>query len=313
MSRLTTNKPVDEMSMLELTYNSCYAKDGKAMYEDFETVRDARDFARSLYKAYLNEELPTDDEEFDGRMMDDLQYESEVHLNGLIALFYRNLWAMADLRETLKSYEDKQEQGLLLELKPIKGFEEYYAVDMFGCVYGISEENNNGRRIVKRKATLHKTGYEYITLKAKGQVKNARIHRLVAEAFIPNPHDYPDVNHIDGNKANNCVWNLEWCSKSHNTNHAIANGLMKPPTNFKDGVWKNGNNKFALITNTKSGESQIFDSFNNATTFLKRGKDYIWQHLSKGIWDFNSREYRVQVFLTRSEAEEALAKMGGKE
>ena len=131
MSRLTANKPVDEMSMLELAYNSCYAKDGKAMYEDYETVRDARDFARNLYKAYLDEELPTDDEEFDGRMMDDLQFESEVHLRGLIALFYRNLWVMADLREKLKAYEDKEEQGMLIELPVSIGGTVYEIIDKF--------------------------------------------------------------------------------------------------------------------------------------------------------------------------------------
>lgn len=123
MNRLTTNKSVDEMSMYELIYNSCYVKDGKAMYEDFETVRDARDFARNLYKSYLGEELPTDIFSFDDRMIDELQYEPEVHLSGLIALFYRNLWAMADLREALKAYEDKQEQGLLIELSPIEVLE----------------------------------------------------------------------------------------------------------------------------------------------------------------------------------------------
>ena len=124
MERLTTNKPVDEMSMLELVYNSCcVSEDGSAMYKDFETVRDARDFVRNLYKVHLNEEMPTDDDIFDESMIDELQYEPEVHLNGLIALFYRNLWAMADLREALKSYEDKQEQGLLIELNPIEAVE----------------------------------------------------------------------------------------------------------------------------------------------------------------------------------------------
>ena len=117
MERLTTNKPVDEMSMLELVYNSCcVGEDGSAMYKDFETVRDARDFVRNLYKVHLNEEMPTDDDIFDESMIDELQYEPEVHLNGLIALFYRNLWAMADMRERLKAYEDKEEQGVLISL-----------------------------------------------------------------------------------------------------------------------------------------------------------------------------------------------------
>lgn len=127
MERLTTNKPVDEMSMLELVYNSCYVgEDGSAMYEDFETVRNARDFVRNLYKIHLNEEMPTDDDVFDESMIDELQYEPEVHLNGLIALFYRNLWAMADLRETLKDYEDREEQGLLIELPCKVGDKAWY-------------------------------------------------------------------------------------------------------------------------------------------------------------------------------------------
>lgn len=113
MSRLTTNKPVDEMSMLELAYNSCYAENGNARYRDFEMDMDARDFARNLMVTLTGEELPIDDEAFDEEMHDNLQYDQFSSVKGLIALFYRNLWAMADLRETLKGYEDKEEQGAL--------------------------------------------------------------------------------------------------------------------------------------------------------------------------------------------------------
>lgn len=116
MSRLTTNKPVDEMSMLELAHNSCYAENGNARYRDYEMNMDARDFARNLMITLTGEELPLDDEAFDEEMHDNLQYDQFSSVKGLIALFYRNLWAMADLHETLKGYEDKQEQGLLIEL-----------------------------------------------------------------------------------------------------------------------------------------------------------------------------------------------------
>ena len=117
MERLTTNKDVQEMTMTELAHNCCYAKDRKARYRDFDMDMDARDFARNLMITLANDELPNEDDEFDEEILENLQYDQFSDVKGLIALFYRNLWAMADLRETLKSYEDAEEQGLLLRLK----------------------------------------------------------------------------------------------------------------------------------------------------------------------------------------------------
>lgn len=54
-----------------------------------------------------------------------------------------------------------------------------------------------------------------------------RLHRLIAKLYIPNPNNYPQVNHKDGNKLNNCIDNLEWCTQSHNIRHAYDNGLMR--------------------------------------------------------------------------------------
>ena len=116
MSRLTTNKPVDEMSMLELAYNSCYAENGKAMYRDFSFNTDARDLVRHIMQLQAKIELPRDNEEFDEAMLDYLQYDPATSIVGTVALLYRNLWAMADMRERLNAYEDKQEQGLLISL-----------------------------------------------------------------------------------------------------------------------------------------------------------------------------------------------------
>ena len=67
-------------------------------------------------------------------------------------------------------------------------------------------------------------GYDTISYKKK----TFYVHRLIAEAFIPNPNNYPCVNHKDGNKRNNSVENLEWCTHSHNNREAYRLGLRTP-------------------------------------------------------------------------------------
>lgn len=62
----------------------------------------------------------------------------------------------------------------------------------------------------------NKNGYMYVSLNKNGKSFNKRLHILVAQAFIPNPENKPQVNHIDGNKENNNLENLEWCTSSYN-------------------------------------------------------------------------------------------------
>ena len=71
-------------------------------------------------------------------------------------------------------------------------------------------------------------GYSHVTIQINGKAKRFRVHRLVAEAFIPNPDGKPYVNHIDGNRQNNSITNLEWVTPAENTRHAIDTGLMFP-------------------------------------------------------------------------------------
>lgn len=113
MERLTVNKNVQEMSMVELVHNSCYAKDGNAIYRDFEEEVDARELTRKLFKQYAGgDDAFTCDEDFDDYILDCLAYGTDT-IEGVIALFYRNLLAQEDLYEKLKHYEDLEEQGLL--------------------------------------------------------------------------------------------------------------------------------------------------------------------------------------------------------
>lgn len=69
-------------------------------------------------------------------------------------------------------------------------------------------------------------GYMIVTLcDGKGKRQNKRVHRLLMEAFVPNPNNYPHINHIDGNKLNNTLSNLEWCTCKHNSKEAVRIGL----------------------------------------------------------------------------------------
>lgn len=117
MERLTTNKSVADMSMIELAHNSCYEDDERnARYRDYNMDVDSRWLVRNLSKDICGEDFEDlSDEEVDEYMASMLSAGIDSTI-GLLALFYRNLWAMADLREKLKYYEDAEEQGRYIKL-----------------------------------------------------------------------------------------------------------------------------------------------------------------------------------------------------
>ena len=103
--------------------------------------------------------------------------------------------------------------------KKISGYEDYY-ISTWGRV------KNTENRIMKPE--VHDKGYLRVDLYDKdGNRKHAKVHRLVAQAFIPNPLNKPQVNHIDGNNQNNSVSNLEWCTNEENARAARELRLRK--------------------------------------------------------------------------------------
>ena len=105
--------------------------------------------------------------------------------------------------------------------KDVVGYEGLYKVSDKGNIYSIeritSQGNKCGGRVLKPRP--HSKGYLEVILHKDGKMKQRRIHRLVAEAFIPNPNNFPQVNHKDEIKTNNELSNLEWCDARYNSNH----------------------------------------------------------------------------------------------
>jgi hypothetical protein len=131
-------------------------------------------------------------------------------------------------------------EDIVLETwRDVVGYEGYYQVSNTGKVKSISRNIWNGKGYIKSSGKLLKQGtnqkgYPIVYLSKNSKSKTITVHRLVAKAFIENPSDKPQVNHIDGNKKNNNVSNLEWCSNQENQLHAVINKLNDHST-YKSG------------------------------------------------------------------------------
>lgn len=106
--------------------------------------------------------------------------------------------------------------------KDIPNFESEYKVSNLGKIKSLKY---NKEKILKAADNGH--GYMFVNLCKQNITSNCYIHRLVAETFIPNPNNLPEVNHKDEDKTNNCVDNLEWCNSKYNSNYGNRNKKMK--------------------------------------------------------------------------------------
>lgn len=134
--------------------------------------------------------------------------------------------------------------------KNVSGYEGLYLVNKSGVV-------KSKRKILKQS---DERGYLRVTFSANNKQQHFQVHRLVALMFIPNPENKPCVNHIDGNKHNNNVSNLEWCTYSENEKHSYR--ILKKKVNKP--------NQKPVIQVTESGDVlKTFHSISEAARFLK--------------------------------------------
>lgn len=105
-------------------------------------------------------------------------------------------------------------------MKDIEGYEGLYAITSCGRVWSY----RNKKFLAPRK---HPKGYLQVLLSKNGIVKGFLIHRLVAEAYIPNPNNLPQINHKDEDKTHNWINNLEWCDNKYNNNYGNKNNTRR--------------------------------------------------------------------------------------
>lgn len=132
------------------------------------------------------------------------------------------------------------------EWKDIQGYEGLYQVSNLGNIKSLSNKSNHKRAkyLIQNK---NKGGYKKVYLYKNHKRECYSVHRLVAKMFIPNPMNKKEVNHIDCNKENNCVNNLEWCTRKENHLHKCLNGL----NSTKEAVEKNEKPIILINNNTR--------------------------------------------------------------
>lgn len=172
------------------------------------------------------------------------------------------------------------------EWKDIKNYPGYQ-VSNLGRVKRISSKGLDGRLLKEKilKGGHFSNTYKFVHLARDGKCKSEMIHRLVAEAFIPNPEKLPVVNHKDGNKLNNSSNNLEWCTQADNLKHAIDIGLVKSQCKIRRAV---------IVTDSDNHKIK-FDSMKDCALFFGFKRGWVHNKIRKLGTVFYYQSYLIEV------------------
>ena len=158
--------------------------------------------------------------------------------------------------------------------KDIEGYEGLYQVSNTGKVRSMNYKQTG--KVKRLKPIITNTGYCTARFGKEGKWKGYLVHRLVAQAFIPNPNNLPCVNHKDENKTNNCIWNLEWCTHEYNNNYGSRTERFKVaikgennPMYGKKGK-DNPNSKPILMLDKNNNILACFDSVGDANEYFDK-------------------------------------------
>ena len=160
------------------------------------------------------------------------------------------------------------------ESVPVNGYEGKYSITRDGQLIS---HHGGGNHI--KKLPICK-GYYRPILWGKDKFYNKTIHRLVAEHFIPNPNNLPEVNHKDGNKLNNKVDNLEWCTAQQNRIHALSTGLASTARGMKDNSKLCDTSVIVIRDSFKAGFKQ-----RKIAEYFKIGQAQVSRIVNKKRWE----------------------------
>lgn len=163
-------------------------------------------------------------------------------------------------------------------MKDVKGYEGIYSCDKDGNIYSLPKKTRKGTRVVKPFLSKN-NGYLQVDLCKNGETKRFSVHRIIALSFLENKNNKEQVNHINGNKLDNCVVNLEWNTRSENQMHAVNTGL-RSAKGIKNSSSKLTESMVRDIKNRKERTTDLAKEFNvSLSTISGIRNNKTWTHL----------------------------------